>query len=1044
MINASSKIRLYINNTEYTDYLIEGSLSDDSAYTTNIITTKGTVVLGGDTSILDFKKNLFPVGSTVTVYATLSDGKLAKLPRGHLYVLSSSINVNERLTTLEVGCSLAFLASREAFYENQIRSLIENSFSTQFKSAFVIDEYNLSTLDSLLKTAGKCIFQDKYGYVQDIDQFGDDGIGVNFAGAKLVSFDKHTAINIESLGGSIEELPSAVYVEVDIDVPGEEDDDEDGNDGKPEPFITSEVERTVTYTDAEIDTFQIVNDTTGGQATTEAIPSCGSIEEPGSPKPPDFAYTVTGNASTFETTKSERAVSGSFARYDGPGNQADWEYNFEWCSALTYASSMLSTVVNKYVDFANSEAEKAKGLLSKANQYFATAKDLNERDLSEKTQQEIDRIKNAYEYYTCLGTQLYEAAEDIAGVSAGYSFAANGMGKKARDFIDKYTGIYGISNISMTYYTYGEGDVLIKKVELSYIHASQAEAAQKTTANLKASYRLNANVSGFRYSIINDINFAGYRATTGSFDGTIEGSNLPTQHSDQHFTQPERYFNQFLKSRTTTTYEYGSNYTTEVVVFEDFENSDNNYVRNNYSSSGSKNAEESDRIELERDANGCIILNNENADEPVKLEHTVAVADTSGTVPAGWLGIPASTTKEISIPATFAPIAKKNCGGVISNPDLTSTLALYQSIVEKFARNEAKRIAGDNMGYRITEAGTRAEIFGYYPFYPISLTLHSLGKQFKLRGASSNWVFDSSNVLCSIDCFNVGEIAFVEGATEPSPYVFTDTEIVDSNTTTVIDNSFFDYPDNADSIVINSLPTGVTFENNGVPISVGDQITITDINAGNITATTDGSTTEIFVSYEVVKTDGNDYNGLDDLFPSDTVTYISSPFADAGEFTDNTTNGGSDADGGEFTTNTNGAGVNLNAGDFDTGAEVLNPEPLNPSGASESNNSVDPEAVFGINLVDNNNNTIASDNLATPNGNITPTLDVVIDFALNLSIRLRLDTTIQPQPGWDYGYVAVSRGTGIDMGSIDTPNTFNANFGTVASANEPTLASYVV
>jgi hypothetical protein len=49
MINASSKIRLYINNQEYTDYLIEGSLSDDSAYTSNIITTKGTIVLGGDT-----------------------------------------------------------------------------------------------------------------------------------------------------------------------------------------------------------------------------------------------------------------------------------------------------------------------------------------------------------------------------------------------------------------------------------------------------------------------------------------------------------------------------------------------------------------------------------------------------------------------------------------------------------------------------------------------------------------------------------------------------------------------------------------------------------------------------------------------------------------------------------------------------------------------------------------------------------------------------------------------------------------------------------
>ena len=559
MINASSKIRLFINNSEYSDHLIEGSLSDDSAYTTNIITTKGSVVLGGDTSILDFKKDLFPVGSTVTVYATLSNGQVAKLPRGHLYVLSSSINVNERLTTLEVGCSLAFLASREAFYEDAIRSLIENSFSTEFKSAFVIDEYNLSTLDSLLKTAGKCIFQDKYGYVQDIDQFGADGLGSNVAGAKLVSFDKHTAINIESLGGSIEELPSAVFVQTDIDVPGEgQNDDGTGDDGKPEPFITSELERTVTYTDAELETFQVVNDLRGEQSTTEAVPSCGSIEEPGEPKAPDFGYTVFGFASTFETTKSERAVSGSFSRYDGPGNQVDWEYNFEWCSALTYAGDILSTVVNKYVEFANAERDKAKGLLSKANQYFAAAKDFNERDLTNKTPEQIEKIQNAYEYYTCLGTQLFNAAFDIAGHTAGFSFGANGMGKKGAAFIDEYTGIYGISNISMTYYTYGEGDVLIKKVELNYIHAAQTEFAKKTTANLQAGSRLNANLDGFRYSIINDLDFAGYGGRGGrlqtigfsgganslpdSFDGTVSGSSLPTSHDDQEILKPRAIF----------------------------------------------------------------------------------------------------------------------------------------------------------------------------------------------------------------------------------------------------------------------------------------------------------------------------------------------------------------------------------------------------------------------------------------------------------------------------------------------------------------------
>ena len=1049
MINASSKIRLYINNQEYTDYLIEGSLSDDSAYTSNIITTKGTIVLGGDTSILDFKKTLFPIGSKVTIYATLANGELAKLPRGHVYVLNSSINVNERLTTLEVGCSLAFLTSREAHYEDEIKTLIEDSFDSNFKSSFVIDEYNLSTLDSLLKTAGKCIFQDKHGYVQDMNQFGNDGLGSNFTDAKLVSFDKETAINIEALGGAIEELPSAVFVEVDIDVPDTDNQDGEGQDGKPEPFISSELERTIDYTDAERETFDIKNDPGSSDATTEAVPNCGSIEDPGEPQTPDFAYTVTGKAVTVQRTKKERVTSGSYTRYDGPGNQVDWEYNFEYCSALTYAGDIINTVVGKYAEIANAEAEKAKGLLSKVNQYYATAKDFNERDLTGKSQAEIDKIQNAYKYYTCHGEQLYAAAENISGAgfvpSAGEG--SNGVARKATEFVDRYTRIYGMSNLNSTYYTYGEGDVLVKKVELKYIHIASSQAAQETTANLQTAYKWNAYLSGYRYQIAYDIDFAGYRTYRGgrsSFDATVDGSQKPTAHDDDIFQNPESYHNQFLKSKTTTTYDYGSNYTTEVVLYEDFEDPDNNYKRINYSSSGSKNPEESDRIEIERDGNGCIYVNGRSDSEPLNLSSTVTIDGAGGTVSAGWLGVPSSTTKTISIPATFAPVAKKNCNGIIYNPNMTSIIARYQSIVEKYARNEAKRIAGDNFGYRITETGTRAEIFGYYPYYPISLMLTSVGKQYRLRTAASNWVFDSSNVICSFDAFNVGEPNDIDGSILPSTSDFTDTQNIGSSTTETLDDTFFNLPENGSQIEVTALPSGVTLTNNGVTVNVGDTITAADITAGNVTATTDASTTNVFVSYVVIKNNGDNFTVIDDLFPNGTVTYVENPFADGGEFTNNTTNGGSNADAGEFTTNTNGSGVSLNAGDFDTGAEVLQPEPLEPSSASTSNNSVNPETQSGVNLVDGAGTSIGSSNLPAPHGTVDPVLDVVIDFAINNSIKLRLDTVIQPQSGWDYGYVNVSFGTSIDMGSVASPNTFNADFGTVASANEPSLASSVV
>ena len=187
LANTTSKIRLFINGKDYSNFLIEGSTSDDSAYSTNIITTKGSIVLGGDTTILDYNKTLFPLGSRVNVYATLDNGRAAKLPRGQLYVLNSSIDINSRQTTLEVGCSLAYLVSRESSYVPEIRTLITSFVSSTVKESFIIDDYNLSTLQTLLEIDGRVIFQDSWGHIQFVRLFGNDGLGSNFNFAKLTS-----------------------------------------------------------------------------------------------------------------------------------------------------------------------------------------------------------------------------------------------------------------------------------------------------------------------------------------------------------------------------------------------------------------------------------------------------------------------------------------------------------------------------------------------------------------------------------------------------------------------------------------------------------------------------------------------------------------------------------------------------------------------------------------------------------------------------------------------------------------------------------------
>ena len=1057
LANATSKIRLFINEEDYSDYLVEGSISDDSAYSTNIITSKGSVKLAGDTSILDYNKTLFPIGSRVTIYSTLDNGNLAKLPRGHLYVLNSSIDVNERSTTLELGCSLAYLSEREGVFTDEVEDLIRTFISSSTLGAFVIEDYNLSTLQTLLEIDGRVIFQDRWGNIQYVDQFGSDGLGSNIADAKLTSFDKTSAISIESIGGAIEDIPSAIRVETNVETPTSKNDDNE-DDPTPPPYITSETTRLIKRPDIEStsNNFDPINDPNSGDAATEVVAGCGTISDPVANEVSAYAYTIKTEVRATEEEVQEKVTNGRYVSYGATGNQVDWEYDFEYCSAMTYAGDLIRGVVDKYVETANAEIEKAKALLSKANQNFALRDDFLSRPRSvnvvkneygtivsitytAETQQNL----NAAEYYNCAAQQYYDSADEISG------WGAKNHAAYASRWADQYLGVYGYSNLNQTFNTYGEGGELVEKVQYKYIHTAGTVDAQNALAGVAPSYRLSANLNEIRYKIIEGLDFSAFGDILNqSFDQTIRGNDLLTAHNELTFRNPTIYLNLKLVSKNVTTYKYGSVYTTETETYTDYENPSNNYKRTSYSSSGSKNAIEEDRIETQRDGNGCIFVNEDASDtESKELAVDVQVTTTSplGTpvIPVSWLGSPRATVKTVQMPLDFAPIRTKVCGGVKTIPDLAGTMYLYETIVQRYANNLAKKILADNFGYRITERGNRAELFEYYPFYPIALNLTSLLKGYKLRAASSNWVFDSNNVLCSFDCFNVGNIeTLVADEVEPDTYVaFSKTE-----STTTLNNTYFNLPETGDSIVVKVVPTGGTLAVSGTPISANDTITAADITANNVTFTPSGSgTTTITTFFEVLDSSSNKITSASGIYPPLQVTYVESPYADGGEFTNNTTNGGYDSDAGDFDTGLRpGGNTSLNAGNFDTGATVVALEPAAPSGASVTNGDTDAELELGVSVLDAADTIISSDTLATPKGNISPQYEAIIEFALIPSVFLNVSAELVPQLGWDYNYIRVPLGTDIDLGTIVDPNTYAMNFGTILSPNTPTLASSVV
>ncbi len=868
LANTTSKIRVYINGEDYSNFLIEGSISDDSAYSTNIITSTGSIVLGGDTTILDYNKTLFPLGSRVNIYATLDNGKAAKLPRGQLYVLGSSIDINSRQTTLELGCTLAYLSSRESSYTSEVKTLIQSFISSSVLDSFIIDDYNLSTLQTLLEINGKVIFQDPYGHIQSLSQFGNDGLGSDLKKAKLTSFDNETAVAIDSIGGAIEDLPSAVIVTADVEIPSSADADveeeEETDSPNPPPFITSQLLRLTTVPDARKGGFNgfftIRNEPSLGEAATELVAGCGTITQPLPEAPSRYGYTAIASCSKTENTAKETVTQGRYINYGGPGNQVDFEYDFEYCSAATYASGTINNIMDRYVDGVNVEIEKSNALLSKANQAYALRDDYASREVTPiytygfggrlddtlRYSEEDQETMAAIEYYGCAADQYFEAAEDILE-------GAELIAKEATSFADSFTGIYGYSRMQQVFYFYGDGDQVIEKVQFNYIHKATTNSIQKIASSIPVNFRNSSSLVQIKFKVANGLDFSDFYNPEGlidkiprfipSFyfvarhDDPIAGNPLETSDNIK-FRTPESSFNLVLASKTVTRYKYGSIYNTERESFFDFQDPSNSYSRVNYSSASGP--EEPDRIEYQRDGNGCLVLNDDSSNTENKelvYKANISIRNKIGTasVPVSWLGRPGRQPKEVQLPLSFAPISKKICNGTKFVPDVAKKLNGYNGILSRYARNLAKKITADNLGYRITEKGTRAEIFEYYPFYPISLNISSLGKKYKLRAASSNWVFDSDNILCSFDCFNVGEIEGLDPTVEvtPSNYVgFARTE-----STVVVNTAYFNLPATASSIQITSLPSNGTLNLNGSAVSVGDTITITQINAGNVSFT---------------------------------------------------------------------------------------------------------------------------------------------------------------------------------------------------------------
>lgn len=1127
-INTTTKTRVIVNGTDVSEYVIEGNVSDESNYSSNIIKTSGTIQLAQTlrgSNIIDIDQITFPIGSRVSVYVTYDDGRSSLHPRGTLFVTNSTVNVENKILNLEVGCSLFFIEKNEEAYIDAIEQLYDELIPPKYLSYFPTEEKNLGHLQSLLETIGISIYQDCYGFIQRINLFGSDSYGKP-GESKLTSYDKYTAINIESISNTaVEDNVKGVQLDFGIELGVEpkddgdnEDDDNGDNDnddnngdlGKVEyaPLIKSITYRKITkpvlrhkiqrFGSGIVEgttSFYIVNDPEAPEDELIVKAQCGTIRNPkeksendGKPRSRLKAY---GGLFVFQDLYRETVTSGSATLFGGDGNQSLIEESWEHASIYSYASSFWSGVCDIFVRELDTLVQDANTLLSKANQYYDKITDMGgwNEQVTTVNGKVVSRTgtKKEYIYNLCQAEYYYNAAVRRINAANSLFIDANNWIQN----ISKKVAPNNLSNYNITINTYNPDGSLSKKVDKSYINKFQRQRVLSALGSVKAIYSTSIDnlaestepglddptpttgedsfkYVGLDFTAVNsalqeDLSLNDQPVSSGDVtDGDLESSadyaigvfrdfDVPSEPLYMDLSQIEDYGLALVSVRTID-YAYNPNtYDVQTEQFADFENPNSSYIRKSFSANGSSRPELEDSIpgnetsDRSEEPDKVTTLDGQEycaIDTDTKDLSVFVAADTDTyKMNQGWFGAAEPYTKFVSLPLDFAPLLpKRNSNGTCEPiPNYSGKLLELEGVARRYCQLIAQKISGDNRGFRITEK-MRAELAEYYPFFPISISVESIGKGFFARTAAATWGFDSDNAICSIDCYVTGV---------SSPQVFPEptrktVNLVANASKTLLSQDLKLNP-TCVYTKVKTLPTGGVLRLSGTSVNINDTISVSLINAGNLIFTPFGSSyVTISFSFEQYSQNNVLLSSIQNIYPENTVV-LPNPgqvIGDGGDFTLSISSGPTSADAGNLFAGTSLGGVVLDGGNFATGEEVLYPEVFMPN-SPEGNGEADPEQDYSDVLVDNSGQLIPNETLPTVSDASLPALPVVISFSVNPLIMVDIFIEILEFRGWDYSYIRSPYGFSVNMGGIDDPSTLSLDFGAIQNPQEPYPSSFV-
>ena len=166
---------LTIAGVDYTSNMVSWAVSDASANKQGCVSTQGQVILGtkpGGVLIEDYDRNNFRRGDQVILELTEPGGATYRHPRGLLYVISTSYDVEQEQLQIELGCRLSLMGLLDEFQE------LLNIVPIPLDAA----QENFQSCCASFASAGKYVYQDNQGDLQSGLFFDGDGFGVTAAG----------------------------------------------------------------------------------------------------------------------------------------------------------------------------------------------------------------------------------------------------------------------------------------------------------------------------------------------------------------------------------------------------------------------------------------------------------------------------------------------------------------------------------------------------------------------------------------------------------------------------------------------------------------------------------------------------------------------------------------------------------------------------------------------------------------------------------------------------------------------------------------------